>query len=67
MRRDPTDGESNSKNWDEFGNGITARRKRVVDAPEIEPHQPPYSDAWADKAFNKPGPNIDVIIDTTHK
>jgi len=67
MRRDPTDGPSNSKAWSEFGNGIPARRKRVVDAPEIEPHQPPYGDDWADKAFNIKGPNIDVIIDTTHK
>jgi len=51
----------------EFGNGITARRKRVVDAPETEPHRAEMGDAWADKAFNKPGPDITKIIDTTHK
>ena len=67
MRHDPTDGEPNSKNWDEFGNGITARRKRVVDAPETEPHRPEMGDAWADKAFNIKGPDIDKIRDETHK
>ena len=36
--------------WDRFAN-VSARRRRVVDATETAPHQPPYGDDWALATF----------------
>jgi hypothetical protein len=55
------------KNWDEFANGVTAPRKKVVDSQDNESPRPDYGDEWANKAFNIKGPNIDKIRDNTHR
>ena len=65
MRHDPTDGEPNSKNWDEFGGGILAPRKPAVYNPDGEKVQPEMGDKWQDENFNIKGPDITKIIDTT--
>jgi len=38
------------KDWDKFGNGITARRRPAITIGGKS--QPDYGDDWADKAFN---------------
>jgi hypothetical protein len=52
---------------DRFCGGLTAPRKPVVYNPDAESPQKEFGDAWANKAFNVKGPNIDQIRDTTHR
>ena len=54
MSGDPVDGGGEGPgpgSWNRFGNGISARRRRVVNANETAPMQPDYSDEWALATF----------------